>query len=472
MEKQEKKKRKFQMPGAIIILLIIALICMILTWVLPAGSFEREYNEELGRNLVVPDSYTLAEERTPVDPWEFVQQIYNGLVDAADIIFFILIAASYVYVLSESGALNAVTGWMMRKLGTKDILIIPIFMLLFGIGGTTFGMFEETYGLIPAFMIIAVTLGYDRIVGGAIVFVGVATGFAAATLNPFTIGVASDVAGIPLISNGILIVRIISFVLFEGLAIVYTMRYAIKIRKDPAKSIMYGDPDALKGLDNIQDAETVRNLPFTGRQIASLIGFVVLIAFMAVSIILWGWYFVELASLFLIWFVVTAIINGYGANKIADTFVDGCKNALYGALLVGFARSIALIMSEGNVIDTAVLGLSNLVKSLPGSLTGLGMLIVQNVVNFFIPSGSGQAVVMMPIMAPLADLCGLSREVAVLAFQFGDGFSNMFWPTAVATECGIMGISLNRWYKFITPLFLMMFALQAIIIVAAILCGV
>jgi len=470
METKAKQKRKFQMPHAMIILILIALLCMVLTWVLPAGQFERVYNEELDRNLVVPDSYHEVD-ASPVNPWQFVIALYEGMIDAADIIFFILIAASYVYVLSESGSLNAVTGWMMRKLGDRDIWIIPIFMVLFGLGGTTFGMFEETYGLIPAFIIIAITLGYDRIVGGAIVFVGVATGFAAATLNPFTIGVASKVAEIPLTSPKILIVRIICFVLFEALAILYTMRYAKKVRKDPTKSYMYGDSDALKGVD-LKDRDTVRNLPFTAKQKASLIGFVILIAFMAFAIIKWGFYFSELAALFLIWMVVTAIINGMSANQIADTFVDGCRSAIYGALLVGFARSISIIMSDGNVIDTAVLGLSNAVKTLPGSLTGIGMLVVQNIVNFFIPSGSGQAVVMMPIMAPLADLCGLSREVAVLAFQFGDGFSNMFWPTAVATECGIMGISLNKWYKFITPLFLMMFALQAIMIVASILAGV
>ena len=153
-------------------------------------------------------------------------------------------------------------------------------------------------------------------------------------------------------------------------------------------------------------------------------------------------------------------------------FVDGCKSAMFGALLVGLARSISLVMEQGQVIDTAVNYLAGLVGNLPSSVAGVGMLTVQNFVNFFIPSGSGQAVVMMPIMAPLADLVGLSRELAVVAFQFGDGFSNMFWPTAVATECGIMGIGMDKWYKFITPLFGMMFLLQAVLIVAAVAWGV
>lgn len=368
--------------------------------------------------------------------------------------------------------MNALTGWMLRKLGKKDYLIIPVFMVLFGIGGTTFGMFEEVYGLIPAFIVIGITLGYDRIVGGSIVYVGVATGFAAATLNPFTIGVASAVAEVPLIQPKITAIRIACFIAFEALAIWYTMRYAKRIRNDPTKSYMYGDPDALRGCENLMNRDEVVNLPFTTRQKISLFGFVLLIVCLVLGIVLKGWYLSELATLFFIFMIVTCLINKMKSGEIADMFVAGCKSAMYGAMLVGFARAISVVMTEGNVIDTAVNGLANVVSALPHSISGIGMLVVQNIVNFFIPSGSGQAVVMMPIMAPLSDLVGLSREVSVLAFQFGDGFSNMFWPTAVATECGIMGIGMNKWYKFITPLFGMMFLLQAVFIVIAVLWGV
>lgn len=471
METEAKKKKTFHMPHAYVILCIIIVLCTALTWILPAGNFQRVYDEEVGRNIVVPGSYTRTDS-TPVGLWGMLKSVFDGVVEASDIIFFILFAASYVYVLSETGALNAMTGWMLRKLGNRDYLIIPAFMLLFGLGGTTFGMFEETYGLIPAFIVIAITLGYDRIVGGAIVFVGVATGFAAATLNPFTIGVASAVAETPLITTKIMTVRIIAFVCFMALSIWYTMRYAKKIRKDPTKSIMYKDPDALRGVDNVMNRDEVVNLPFTTRQKISLIGFILLLVCIVVGICVFGWYLTELATLFLIFMIVTCIVNKMNSGEIADMFVAGCKSALYGAMLVGLARTISVVMTNGNVIDTAVNGLANMVMSLPKSISGVGMLVVQNVVNFFIPSGSGQAVVMMPIMAPVADLVGLSREVAVLAFQFGDGFSNMFWPTAVATECGIMGIGMDKWYKFITPLFGMMFLLQAVIIVAAVLLGV
>jgi len=471
METATEKKKTFQMPHAYIILCIIVVLCTILTWILPAGNFERVYDEELGRNVVVPGSYTRTES-TPVGPWGMMKSLYDGVVEASDIIFFILFAASYVYVLSETGALNALTGWLLRKLGNKDYLIIPVFMLLFGLGGTTFGMFEETYGLIPAFIVIAITLGYDRIVGGSIVFVGVCTGFSSATLNPFTIGVASAVAEIPLISTKIMIVRIITFVLFMSLSIWYVMRYASKIRKDPTKSYMYGDPNALRGVGNLKNRDEVVNMPFTMRQKISLFGFVLLIACIVVGICVFGWYLTELATLFLVFMIVTCIINRMKSGEIADLFVAGCKSALYGAMLVGIARAISVVMTNGNVIDTAVNGLANMVMTLPKSISSIGMLVVQNVVNFFIPSGSGQAIVTMPIMAPVAGPGWLSREAAVLAFQFGDGFSDMFWPTAVATECGIMGIGMDKWYKFITPLFGMMFLLQAAVLVVSVFCGI
>ncbi|HRV32889.1 MAG TPA: YfcC family protein, partial [Anaerovoracaceae bacterium] len=238
-----------------------------------------------------------------------VISIFDGVVQAGDIIFFILFAAAYVYVLSETGALNALTGAMLRKLGSKDHMIIPIFMILFAIGGTTIGMYEETYGLIPAFMIIAVTLGYDRIVGGAIVFVGVATGFAAAILNPFTIGIASSVAQVPMIHEKVTVLRFIAFFLFMALTITYVMRYAAKVRKDPTKSIMYGDPDALRGMENVKSRDEVMQLPFTQAQKISLFGFVLLIAGIAFGIVMYGWYLSELAALFFVFMVATMIVN-------------------------------------------------------------------------------------------------------------------------------------------------------------------
>lgn len=463
------EKKKKSSLNAFVLLLIIMLIAAVLTWIVPAGSFDRTLDEATGKEVVVPGTYQVIESN-PIGPIDFITSIYAGFMDAADITFFIIFASTYVFLLNKSGTLTAACGAMLRLVGDRDNLIIPIFMTIFAIGGTTFGMYEETYALVPAFIIIAMTLGYDRIVGGAIVFVGVATGFAAATINPFTIGVAAGVAGVSLAEPKVLIFRIVAFIVFVGLAIAYTMNYAAKIKKDPTKSIMYGVPQ--EETKHLKAKDEILNMPFTGKQKIAMVGFALLIIILTWGIITNGWWFQEIASLFLVFFIATGLLLGYGPNQLGDLFVESSKETIYGALIVGMARGISVVLTAGGIIDTIVYFLGNLVSSLPPALTGIGMLIVQNIINLFIPSGSGQAVVTMPIMAPLADVVGISRQMACVAFQFGDGFSNMFWPTGTATICGFMAISLAHWYKFITKLFAMMFAVQCIFMVAGIMLGI
>lgn len=464
MEQEQKKRKSFEMPHGFVVILLVIILCCVMTWILPAGQFETAYDEALGRDIVVPGSYTEVE-ANPVGVWGFFQALYTGMTEASDIIFFVIFAAGYVYLLMKTGTLNAMVGAILRKLGTKDHLLIPIFMIIFGIAGATFGMYEETYGLIPAFIIIAITLGYDKLVGSAIVFVGVATGFAAAILNPFTIGIASNIAGIPLVSFKMTLFRVVCFLLFEGLSIVYVMRYASKVRKDPRKSILYG---TLENNDFTKDAlsrDEVLKLPFTNSQKISLLIFVVLICTIGYTVAVLGYYLTELAAMFIIAMILTGIINKMSSREICEVFIESTSISMYGSLFIGLSRSCSVVLEQANVIDTAILYLSNTINGLPEAISSLGMLVVQNVIGFFITSGSGMAVVTMPIMAPLSDLIGMSREMAVTAYQFGDGFSNMFWPTAVATECGIIGIGMDKWYKFITPLFGMMFLLQCVMMI-------
>ncbi len=464
LKEEGKLKKKFEMPHGFIVILSVVVLCAVLTWVLPAGNFEMVYNEELGRELVVPGSYTEVESN-PVGVWEFFQALFTGMVEASDIIFFVIFAAGYVFLLMKTGTLNAMVGSVLKVLGTRDYLIIPIFMMIFGIAGATFGMYEETYGLIPAFIVIGITLGYDRLVGSAIVFVGVATGFAAALLNPFTIGIAGSIAGVPLVSFKLTTFRAVCFILFMTLSIVYVMNYARKIRKDPTKSILYGTEEKDNLAKDVLTRDEVMGLPFTVSQKISLAIFVLLICLIGYCVAVLGYYLQELAAMFVIAMIITGIINKMSSGEICDTFVESTQVVIYGALFIGLSRAASVVLTEGNVIDTAILYLSNTINRFPSAVAPIGMLVIQNIIGFFITSGSGMAVVTMPIMAPLADLIGMSREMAVTAFQFGDGFCNMFWPTAVAMECGIMGIGMDKWYKFITPLFLMMFLLQCIMMI-------
>lgn len=465
MSKPQKKELKI--PHPYIIIFTIILISAILTWILPSGSFERVLNEEVGRELVVPGSYTSVP-GNPVGPWELLQCIYEGFVGSADISFFLLFACGYVGILMQSGTLNSLVGTILRRMKGKDYLLIPIFTSVFAIGGATFGMHEEAWGFIPLFVAIALSLGYDRVVGAGIVELGTVTGCAGAILNPFNIGIASSIAGMAMTTPKLTVFRIVTLCVFTACTIAYLMHYAAKIKKDPTKSVLYGVKEEAVSMSK----DEMMGLSFTTQQKITLLLFGLLIVALAVGVTQYGFYLTELAALFLGFMIVTGFVNRMTLTQQAEAFIESSKGMIFAILMIGFARSIEVVLSQGNIIDTVVLWLSNLVQSFPPALSAWGMLLVQNIINMFIPSGTGQAVVMMPIMAPVADLVGLSRYIAIMAFQFGDAFSNVFWPTAVAITCGVMGIGMDRWLKFVAKLFVLQFILQSIMLTLAVLVGI
>lgn len=462
IEKKSKKKFSLTMPHTYIILAGIILFCSVLTYVIPAGEFDRVIDAVTGKSIIVADSYHRVAQN-PVGFFDLFIDIHKGLVEAADIIFFIYFAYAFVFTLIKTGALDAAIGALLRKIGDKVEYIIPIFMIFFGILGATAGLFEEVYGLIPAFVGIAIALGYDGLVGGAIVFVGVATGFAGAMINPFTVGVAQGVAGVPMFSG--LGFRFIVFVAFQSSAIIYTMRYARKIRNNPELSLV---KDVEFSVSDGMSREALMATTFTTRHKLSITMFVATIGLIVFGTLKLGWYIPELAGLFLVMMIVVGLIGGFSMNKIAGTFVEAVAAITFGALVVGLAHAILIVMQDGMIIDTVVNTLATAFAMGNKYLGAIGMLFAQNIINFFIPSGSGQAATSMPIMAPLADLLGLRRQIAVLAFQFGDGFSNLFWPTSIAVQCGLMGIPINKWYKFIAPLFGVFVVLEVIFMMIAV----
>ncbi|WP_125144556.1 YfcC family protein [Clostridium transplantifaecale] len=462
-----KEKKAMKIPHPYIIIFFIIVVSAVLTWILPSGAFKREMDEALGRALVIPGSYERIP-ANPVGPWRLLECIYEGFVASADISFFLLFACGYVGILMKSGTLNAVVGAILRKMKDKDYLLIPIFTCLFAVGGATFGMHEEAWGFIPLFVAIALSLGYDRVVGAGIVELGTVTGCAGAIFNPFNVGIASGIAGVPITTPMLTVFRCVTLVVFTACTTLYLMHYAEKIKKDPKKSVLYGVKEDAVSMSR----EEMVALPFSGRQKVTLVLFGILIAALAVGVTKYGFYLTELAALFLGFMIITGFANRMGLTELAEAFIESSKGMIFAVLMIGFARSIEVILTQGGIIDTVVLWMANLVQSLPRGLSAFGMLAVQNIVNMFIPSGTGQAVVMIPIMAPLADLVGLSRYIAIMAFQFGDAFSNVFWPTAVAITCGVMGIGMDRWLKFVAKLFGMMFVLQAVMLTIAVAIGI
>lgn len=455
-----KEKKKFQIPHTYVILGIIICIVAILTWIVPAGEFDRMVDEETGRTLVVAGSYHHVESN-PIGLFRLFTLLQEAMIDSSGIIFFIFFAYAFVYMQMKTGSFDSAVGAMLRKLHGHKKFIVPLFMILFGICGSTFGMTEETFGFIPVFMGIAIALKYDALVGAALVYVGVITGFAASTLNPFTVGIAQSIAELPLYSG--LWFRCIVLAVFMVVSIWYVMRYAKKVQEHPELSIVR---DVELGMEGLSEEELMATT-FTVRHKISILLFVVTVVMIMFGAIKLGWYINEIAGLFIGMTILVGLIHGYNFSEIAQIFIESCRDIMFGALVCGFAKVILLTMQEGLIVDTFINGIVGIANAGSKYTSAFMMLITQNLLNFFIPSGSGQAMTSMPIMVPIADMVGLPRQVAVLAYQFGDGFSNMIWPTSVATWCGMMRLPMDKWYKFVLPLGGILFAVQTVFIMIA-----
>ena len=465
-EKKEKKTFQFKMPHTYVILISIMVLMLVLTHIIPAGEYDRVEDPVSGKMVVVADSYHEIDVEGP-GIFDLFLALQEGYVDAANIMFLIIFAYGFVYVLTKNGTMDAALGTMVRKIGSRVSLLIPITMLVLGILGSTMGIYEEVYGLFPVFVGIFMALGYDAIVGGAIIFLGVSIGYAAGTTNPYNIAVAQDVAGVELYSG--MEFRWLIFIAFEALAIFYVMRYARRVKADPARSLLKGiavDSVEMKGINSLDEVK------MTTRQKLCLLEFFGVIGFLTYSVLELGWYVNEIAALFLMAMVIAGIISGYSATEICKTFIESTKSMVSSMLIVGFTRGILILMKQGCITDTIVYGLVNVLDGASKYVAAYGMLFLQNIIKFFINGSTSQATITMPIMAPTAELVGLSKQIAVLAYQFGNGFADCFWPTSCALCCGLMGgVPLNKWYRFVTPLFLMMLVLEFVFMTIAVWIG-
>jgi len=464
----QKTTKKRTLPHILVILLAMLVLAMVCTWIIPAGSYVRTLDEASGKMVIDPSSFTYTD-RSPVNPFEMFVCIEKGLIEAANIAFMIFAAFSSMYVLEKTGSIDAAIAWIVRKTKHRPQyanIVIVLIMIALSIWGSTGTMsYEEIIAFIPIFVAVAIALGYDAMVGVAISVVPVGVGFAAATVNPFTIGVAQTIAELPLFSG--MTLRIIILAVMTALTIAYTMWYANRVKKDPSKSLVAG----VDYSDMMVD-ETRMNTPLTLPRKLSLVCLLIAVGVMAWGLISQGWYINEVAAVFMILAIVVGLINRMSANDIAKCYTEGLGKAVLSAFVVGVARGILVILTEGNVIDTMIHACVSLLQNLSLYVSGVGMLIFQTLLNLLIPSGSGQAAVAMPIMTPIADLIGMNRQIAVLIFQFGDGFSNLLWPTSfMVVACAMAKIPLGKYYKWLLPFYGICFVLQIVFVVIAIAMG-
>lgn len=450
MSSEKKKKSGFKMPHIYVILFVFGIVAAAATYLIPAGEFDRVELEN-GRSAVDPDSFTYLES-TPTGAVEFLTAIPRGLIDAGEVVFFTLIIGGMFMVLRESGIIEIAVDKLARKFSSRSILIIPVLITVFASIATLIGTAELSLVYIPVIIPLLIALGYDSMTAAAVALCGTVVGYTVGVLNPVNTGLAQSISDLPTFSG--LGFRLTLFIIVLIITALFVMRYANKVQKNPEASLVYEeDKEKRATYTSIGDQAPLKA---TGRQIAG--AFAVLVFF---AILIWGvttqdWFMIEMAGLFIIMGVVVGLISGLNLTRISEAFTKGFKDVLMGAIIVGLARSIAVILEDGQVLDTIVNVLGSLVGDLPPTLAAAGMYFVQLLINFVIPSGSGQALVTMPIMAPLADMVNVTRQTAVLAFQLGDGFAHILYPTSgyFMAALAIAGVEWHKWIKFFFPLFL------------------
>lgn len=508
-----RKRKKF--PHTYVIIFSIIIFSAVLTWIIPGGEFEREIIvvNRMEREVIKEGSFHFTESNPQT--WEIFSSFFEGFVDKADIIVFILIIGGAFWVMNESRAIDVgIISFLKfsRKLEKYSLfsffgvnnIIIGLVMLIFSIFGATFGMSEETIAFIIIFVPLAISMGYDSITGVAMSFVAAGLGFAGALLNPFTIGIAQGLSSLPLFSG--IEYRFFCWLVINLVGIAWVLRYARKVKKDPAGSLVFKEDEYWRKKDR-EDIETlkyhtprsawytyaalsavliifaIRNLEtslkignseFTLPVMPVLAGLFVVTGFLSarksvhflilnllaftllyliIGVMGYGWYIMEIATLFLAMGLFSGLSMGKNGDEITGLFLSGVKDIMSAALVVGLAGGILFILENGRVIDSLLYYMAKSMSDF-GKTASIGMMyIFQTLINIVIPSGSAKAALTMPMMSQFSDLIGVSRQATVMAFQFGDGFTNMITPTS-AVLMGVLGVAripYDKWVKWIAP---------------------
>ena len=461
MEHADKTRKGFRMPHTFVIIFTIILIAIAFTWLIPAGEYARFENAQ-GIKVIDPSQFNSLE-RTPVNPLLITQYIVNAFIKNADLIMVILFSGGACHMLTKTGALQAVIAKLARRFSGHIGIFIPLLSLVFALICTTQAV-NMFIAFAPVMVMLSLALGLDSICGVAIIILGGAIGFSTGTLNVSTTVISQKIADLPLYSG--IGYRFVCFGVFFVVTNLFLIRYANKIRKNPQLSPMY-DLDQKNAL--AKDLKLEDFGAMTPRKWITIVCLVAAMGLIVYGSIMKGWDVAEHAAVFLALGIVVGLVGGFSANEISKEFLAGCKDMLGAAMIIGLARSIGTIMGDGNIIDTVVHTLAGILNVVPFYLQGIGMLIANTIINVFITSGSGQASVVMPIMIPLADLLGMTRQTAILAFNFGDGFCNYILPTSTALM-GIIGaanIPYDRWMRFMWKCFLLWLATGAVMLLIA-----
>ena len=426
---------RLRFPHPLVLLVLCTLVAAALTWLLPAGAYARRADPVTGRQVAVAGSYHSLPD-TPVGPFEAVAAIHRGMADAASVIFFVFLIGGAFAVVERTGALAGLVNRLAAALEGRGLWVIPIVGFAFGWGGILVQMQEELIAFVPVLLLLTGRLGFNPLTAVAMSLGASAVGASFSFVNPFQVGIAQKVAGVALLSGSGF--RAVFLLLAWSIWIAGTMRFAQRTRGAPEAPAVAGERPAGGG---------PRQLAVLGLVLAAFVVFIV-------GVTQFGWDFDRLSAIFVVMGVAAGMIGGLRLAGTADALVDGFRSMAFAALLIGFARAIYIVLDEGRIVDTVVHTLFTPLAGLPTTLSAVGMMGVQGLIHFPVPSTSGQAVLTLPLLVPLSDLLGLSRQVTVLAYQYGAGLCEMVTPTngALMAMLAATGVRYEVWMRFAGPL--------------------
>lgn len=453
--------KQFKVPHVYAIIFALMVIFAVLTWIVPSGSYQRQ--EVNGREVTVAGTYEQSE-KTYIDEetgdevdlrqgvFDVFQAPTRGIQEAIEVVAFILIVGGSFQVITKTGAITSGMGRVVRRFKNKDILIIPIAMVLFALGGTSFGMAEETLPFFAIFMPIMMAMGFDSMTAFMVVFVGARTGYIASTINPFNVLIAQGILGIQ--GNPQLWLRMIAWVVLTAVAITWVVLYARRVKKNPESSIAFED-DIAKKVEFAAD-ESALDAEFTGRQKGVLAVFIAGMCLIIWGLVTQGWYMNEISAVFLAMGLLAGVIAGFSQDVIAQEFVAGIADFAFSAIVVGLARGILVIASDGMIIDTILNALATGLGGIPAVLFTTLLYAVENLLAILVPSSSGLAALTAPIFGPLTELMGLNPEAAVWALSMGSATMSLICPTSaiLVAGLGVCKIKLGQWWKTVWKFFL------------------
>lgn len=468
------EKKKFKIPSSYVIIMLIVVLVAVLSWVLPGGAYD--YVDPTASKLEPIAGTFHHVDSNPQGLGSIIMAPIKGFMDSVDIILYTLVIGGYLAVVMKTGAIDAAIGATIRKLKGREKLLIPVLMLIFSFAGAAFGIEEETLPFFPVLIPVLLAAGYDTLVGLSVIKMGAALGVMGSIANPFAVAIASRFAGISM-ADGIG-VRLVLLAIYIPAGIIFTMRYAEKVRKDPTKSLVYAQAEENKkfflksDMDNLPELTAKRKLILVVFVISFLVMIWGVLAWEDLGITIWptmGWWFPELSGIFLVASIVVAVIDRMGEETYMDTFINGCKDLLSVAVIIGVARGVSIVMNDAMITDTILHFGESLLVNTSSVIFSISTYLIYLVLSFFVPSSSGLATLSMGIMAPLADFANVGREIVVIAYAAANSMLALVAPT-----CGLlMGVlamtktSYVTWMKFVGKFLLLIAVLTMVVLAGA-----